>query len=123
LPDSGFERLEPTGIVRDYAQGLQWLDVQLFTAGWDGTMEACAMRNTIDGGGWRVPTGAELQGIVRSDAPHFYDAFAVRNDDRIYWSSDEADADHGIGADFANGSVDAYDKADDGYVRCVRSVR
>lgn len=116
-----------TGVVTDYATQLQWQDSYedgIPQIPWDDAVQFC-QELTLDGGGWRMPTLAELRGLLHFGAtPPLIDSnIFVNTDDGTYWSSDDP-ADNPATVSFSYGDINIFYTSKDVYyinIRCVRT--
>lgn len=123
---NGLYRDAAKSVVVDTRTGLVWQDdatAASTTATWATaitTCEALVLGGYTD---WRLPNVNELKSIRdMSRSNPAIDATFVNTASDDYWSStsyafDTTDA---WNVDFDDGDVDADDKTDSGYVRCVR---
>ncbi len=110
-------------IVTDYNTGLKWQDdaaAATYKADWTNAGSYCS-GITVDGvSGWRLPTRAELEGIVNAgNSPAIKSGFA-NTASNYYWSSDGVDATFASAVGFLNGDSGWGHKSVSRYVRCVK---
>ena len=117
------------GMVTDNASGLQWQDDYADNGGviiqtdWMNAADYCAAFS-LEGGGWRLPTEAELHTLVdRGRTDPAIDPIFQNIAKQFYWSSVLVIGTESVwGVNFDAGLDEARVKTTTAYVKCVRSV-
>jgi len=139
LPTSGARFVDNTdSTISDNATGLMWKRCSEGQTGancsggsatnpnWTTALSTCEADTTASHTDWRLPNRNELLSIVSLATvnPAIDTTFFPNTQSGLYWSSSTYQEPGGEssawGVSFYNGFVDAYDKGNGFYVRCVR---
>jgi hypothetical protein len=124
--DGRFEKLN-NGIVRDIKSNLEWYTGPDKNIGWDDAKQWVFKLEVDDGGGWRMPTIAELRSLFRKGAGPRNMTPLLQTTGWWVWSGETAGlgmvaGNSGLAFDFDNGT-ESLDRRDNSNYKRVFAVR
>jgi hypothetical protein len=97
-------KVSPSGVIKDPRTGLEWAPVSMFAANYC-VAETYATHLRLDGGGWRLPTIDELEGLYETGRRGCGLDWAFRNRFPNAWATDPEGSSERKIFDFLHGTT------------------